>query len=80
MPNISKTKPSKRVRQWTLLIISNRGKSITIKWFKTLVITTISVLVLAIAASTLLGFLYKNSIKSNKNLLVDLKNLKHKNI
>jgi len=77
---MSNSKTSKRARQWTLLIISNRGNSITIKWFKTLVITTISVLVLAIAASTLLGFLYKNSIESNKNLLVDLKNLKHKNI
>ena len=75
---MSNSKTSKRARQWTLLIISNRGKSITIKWFKTLVITTVSVLVLAIAASALLGFLYKNSIKSNKNLLVDLKNLKHK--
>jgi hypothetical protein len=75
---MSNSKTSKRARQWTLLIISNRGKSITIKWFKTLVITTVSVLVLAVAASALLGFLYKNSIKSNKNLLVDLKNLKHK--
>ena len=78
MPNISKPKTLKRVRQWTLLIISNRGKSITIKWFKTLVITTVSVLVLAIAASALLGFLYKDSIKSNRILLVDLKNLQHK--
>ena len=78
MPNISKQKTSKRVRQWTLLIISNRGKSITIKWFKTLAITTTSVLVLAIASSAWLGFFYKNSIESNKNLLVDLKNLQHK--
>ena len=76
MPNISK--PSKRVRQWTLLIISNRGKSITIKWFKTLVITTASVLVLALSASAWLGFLYKNSIESNKNLRVNLKNLQRK--
>lgn len=75
---MSKPKSSKRVRQWTLLIISNRGKSITIKWFKTLAITTASVLVLTIAASVWLGFLYKNSIESNKNLLVDLKNLQHK--
>ena len=78
MPNNSKPKTSKRIRQWTLLIISNRGKSITIKWFKTLAITTASLLVLAISASTWLGFLYKNSIESNKNLLVDLKNLQHK--
>jgi len=75
---MSNAKTSKRVRQWTLLIISNRGKSITIKWFKTLAITTASVLVLTIAASVWLGFLYKNSIESNKNLLVDLKNLQHK--
>jgi len=75
---MSNSKTSKRARQWTLLIISNRGKSITIKWFKTLAITTVSVLLLAIAASALLGFLYKNSIKSNKNLLVDFKNLQHK--
>lgn len=78
MSNISKTKPSKRVRQWTLLIISNRGKSITIKWFKTLVITTATVLLLALFASTWLGFLYKNSTKSNKNLRIDLKNLQRK--
>ncbi len=78
MPNISKPKTSKRVRQWTLLIISNRGKSITIKWFKTLAFTTVSVLVLAIAASAWLSFLYKNSIESNKNMLFDLKNLQHK--
>jgi hypothetical protein len=78
MPNISNPKTSKRVRQWTLLIISNRGKSITIKWFKTLAISTASLLFLAIAASAWLGFIYKNSIESNKNLRVDLKNLKHK--
>ncbi len=78
MPNISKTKPSKRVRQWTLLIISNRGKSITIKWFKTLIITTASVLVLTLSASAWLGFLYKNSTESNKNLRIDLKNLQRK--
>ena len=78
MSNISNPKTSKRVRQWTLLIISNRGKSITIKWFKTLAITTTSVLVLAIAASAWLGFFYKNSIASNKKLLVDLKNLQQK--
>lgn len=75
---MTNTKTSKRVRQWTLLIISNRGKSITIKWFKTLAITTASILALAIAASTWLGFLYKNSIESNKHLLIDLKNLQHK--
>jgi hypothetical protein len=78
MPNNSKPKTSKRVRQWTLLIISNRGNSITIKWFKTLAITTASLLVLAITASAWFGFLYKNSIESNKKLLVDLKNLQHK--
>jgi len=78
MPNNSKPKTSKRVRQWTLLIISNRGKSITIKWFKTLAITTASVLVLTITASVWLGFLYKNSIESNTKLLVDLKNLQRK--
>ncbi len=76
--SMSNPKTSKRVRQWTLLIISNRGKSITIKWFKTLAITTTSVLVLAIAASAWLGFYYKNSIASNKKLLVDLKNLQQK--
>jgi len=75
---MSNSKTSKRARQWTLLLISNRGKSITIKWFKTLAITTVSVLVLSIAASALFGFLYKNSIRSNKNLLIDLKNLQHK--
>ena len=75
---MSKPKTSKRVRQWTLLIISNRGKSITIKWFRGLAITTASILVLAIAASVWLGFFYKNSIESNKNLKVDLKNLQHK--
>ncbi len=78
--SMSNPKTSKRVRQWTLLIISNRGKSITIKWFKTLAITTTSVLVLAIAASAWLGFFYKNSIESNKKLLVDLKNLQQKMI
>ena len=75
---MSKQKTSKRVRQWTLLLISNRGKSITIKWFKTLAITTASVLVLSLSASTWFGFLFKNSIESNKNLLDDLKNLQHK--
>ena len=78
MSNISNPKTSKRVRQWTLLIISNRGKSITIKWFKTLAITTSSVLFLAISASAWLGFLYTNSIELNKNLLADLKNLQNK--
>jgi hypothetical protein len=78
MPNNSKPKTSKRVRQWTLLIISNRGKSITIKWFKTLAITTASILVIAIASSAWFGFLFKNSVESKKILLVDLKNLKHK--
>lgn len=76
--SMSNSKTSKRTRQWTLLIISNRGKSITIKWFKTLAITTASVLVFAIATSTWLGFFYKNSITSNKKLLVELKNLQHK--
>lgn len=75
---MTNTKTAKRARQWTLLIISNRGNSITIKWFKTLAITTASVLVFAIAASVLFGFLYKNSIESNKNILIDLKNLQHK--
>ncbi|MBT8357137.1 MAG: hypothetical protein HKO79_02140 [Desulfobacterales bacterium] len=75
---ISKQKTSKRVRQWTLLLISNRGKSITIKWFKTLLITTASILVLSLSASAWFGFLYKNSKESNQNLLNDLKNLQHK--
>jgi len=78
MPNNSKSKTAKRVRQWTLLIISNRGKSITIKWFKTLAITTASVLILAITASAWFGFLYKNSIESNKIMRIDVKNLRHK--
>jgi len=75
---MSKQQTSKRVRQWTLLLISNRGKSITIKWFKTLAITTASVLLLSLSASAWFGFLFKNSIESNKNLLDDLKNLQHK--
>ncbi|MDY6790167.1 MAG: hypothetical protein SWH54_02755 [Thermodesulfobacteriota bacterium] len=78
MPNNSKSKTAKRVRQWTLLIISNRGKSITIKWFKTLAITIASVLLVAIAASAWLGFIYKNSSESNKMLRIDVKNLRHK--
>ena len=78
MPNTSKPKTSKRVRQWTLLIISNRGKSITIKWFRTLAITIALILVLAITTSTWLGYLYKNSIISNKNLQFDFRNLQHK--
>ena len=75
---MSKQQTSKRVRQWTLLLISNRGKSITIKWFKTLAITTASVLLLSLSASAWFGLLFKNSIESNKNLLDDLKNLQHK--
>jgi len=75
---MSKPKTSKRVRQWTLLIISNRGKSITIKWFKTLAITAAFLFVIAITASLWFGFLYKSSIESNKNMRFNLKNLQRK--
>jgi len=73
-----KAKTQKKDRHWTLLIVGNRGKTYTIKRFKGLAITLASVLIIAIAASTWLGSLYKSSIVTNKSMQNNLKNSQQK--
>jgi len=61
--------PSERARHWTLLFVENHGKTISIKRFKGIAITSIFFLIILITATVCLYFLFKNEREQNKNLM-----------
>jgi hypothetical protein len=68
-------KRSKQDRRWTLLFIGNHGRTITLKRFKEIVIISMIVLALSIAASAGLFVWNQKIIMDNHDLKDDLKNL-----
>lgn len=61
--------PSERARRWTLLFVDNLGKTISIRRFKGLAITSIFFLIILITATVCLYFLFKNEREQNKNFM-----------
>ena len=68
-------KRSKQDRRWTLLFIGNHGRTITLKRFKDIVIISMIVLAVSIAASAGLFVWNQKIIMDNHDLKNDLKNL-----
>jgi hypothetical protein len=68
-------KRSKQDRRWTLLFIGNHGRTITLKRFKEIVIISMIVLALSIAASAGLFVWNQKIIMDKHDLKDDLKNL-----
>jgi hypothetical protein len=69
-------KVTKRDRRWTLLFIGDRGKPITFKRFKGIVMTAASILVVTVAFAGGFYYLYQQEKQKNKNLRNDMDNLR----
>ena len=69
-------KPLKRDRRWTLMFIGDRGKTITFKNFKAVVITTIVVLLMMAAVAGGFYYLYQEETKKNISHQKDMDNLR----
>ena len=65
---LTSSKPKKRKRRWTLLLVGNDGKTITVRLFKTLVVFFLIVMFSAVAAALSFYYLYKDEKKANRRL------------
>jgi len=63
---LTSSKPLKRKRRWTLLLVGNDGKTIAVRMFKTLVVFFLIVMFSAIAAALSFHYLYKNTKEENR--------------
>ncbi len=70
-------KTEKRTKHWTLLFISDRGKTITLKHFRGLVISTVLIFLVSIVLSCFLSYYCMTRFSENKNLKEDLDNTKN---
>ncbi len=61
--------PSERARHWTLLFVENHGKTISIRRFKGIAITSIFFLIILITATVCLYFLFNIEREQNKILM-----------
>lgn len=62
------SRPLKRARQWTILLVDDHGKVISLSRFKEAVIISASMLFVAVIAAVILFFLYKNTQNDNNKL------------
>ncbi len=67
-----------RDKSWTLFFIGDHGKVITVKYFKGLAVTAVSVLLLAILAAVGLYYLYQAKSLENRTLVAALNSSKSK--
>jgi hypothetical protein len=73
--NTTKPKPVKRDRRWTLLFIGDRGKTITFKNFKGVVITVIFMLLATAAVAGGFYYLYRDETRKSDTLQNEMDNL-----
>jgi len=62
------SRPFKKARQWTILLVDDHGEVISFSRFKEAVIISASMLFVAVIATIILFFLYKNTQNDNKKL------------
>ena len=65
--------------RWTLLFIGNRGKPITLKRFKGMVLTTLVVVIVSIAIGVGLFFWNRNILREKNQLELQLINVEEQN-
>jgi hypothetical protein len=73
--NTAKPKSVKRDRRWTLMFIGDRGKTITFKSFKGVVITVIFMLLATAAVAGGFYYLYRDEARKNDVLQNEMDNL-----
>lgn len=66
--------PGKRKKTWTMLLVSETGKTIRIKWFKALAVINLVLLLGAVAAGGAFYYLYESESRENRLLRSALTN------
>ena len=61
-----------RKSRWQILFVDDRGKIITIKWFKPFSLTILSALLVSIISCIVLFFLFQSTQKKNQGLLNEI--------
>lgn len=64
------SKSFKKVKRWTLLLVNNYGKIVSIEKFKGLIYLTVVIIAVSMIVNALLYFSYRNIKKENKNLII----------
>jgi len=57
---------------WQVLFVNDRGKMVTIKWFKPISLTVLSALLVSIVSCIVLFFLFQSTQKKSQGLLNEI--------
>ena len=72
---LQSSQPTRKNKRWTLLLVGDHGKVVTIRWFRWIITLWVSLLVLAAMVSGTLYYLYRHTSNVNVSLKRSLDNI-----